>query len=191
MAFSGRTWTRRIATEPPVSENVTPKTFGVCPASGKTGKLQLVRYGGHEVRGTGDGFLATFDGPARAIACAHAAVGAVGALGLDIRVGIHTGEVELVAGKVEGIAVHIGARVAAEAGRGEVLVSGIVRERSVALDRWNELVRLLEEHRAIDYAHRRAVEYADAAKSQLHVFPPSPQREALLALPDLLIARDR
>ena len=91
-------------------------------------RAQLARHGGREVRGTGDGFLATFDGPARAISCAHAAIDAVGDLGLGIRAGIHTGEVELVGGKVEGIAVHIGARVAAEAAPGEVLVSGVVRD---------------------------------------------------------------
>ena len=93
-----------------------------------TVRAQLARYGGREVRGTGDGFFATFDGPARAIACAHGAINAVGELGLDIRAGIHTGEVELVGGKVEGIAVHIGARIAAEARPCEVLVSGIVRD---------------------------------------------------------------
>ena len=93
-----------------------------------TVRAQLARYGGREVRGTGDGFFATFDGPARAIACAHGAIAAVGELGLDIRAGIHTGEVELVGGKVEGIAVHIGARIAAEARPGEVLVSSIVRD---------------------------------------------------------------
>ena len=64
----------------------------------------------------------------RAIACAHGAISAVGELGLDIRAGIHTGEVDLVAGKVEGIAVHTGARIAAEAGGCEVLVSSIVRD---------------------------------------------------------------
>ena len=89
---------------------------------------QLARYGGREVRGTGDGFLATFDGPARAIACAHGAINAVSELGLEIRAGVHTGEVEMVGGKVEGIAVHIGARIAAEAGPCEVLVSSIVRD---------------------------------------------------------------
>ena len=63
----------------------------------------------------GDGFFATFEGPARAIACARAAIASVGDLGLDLRSGVHTGEVELVGSRVEGIAVHIGARVAAEA----------------------------------------------------------------------------
>ena len=91
-------------------------------------RAQLARYGGKQVRGTGDGFFATFDGPARAIACAHRAVNAVAELGLEIRVGVHTGEVEMIDGKVEGIAVHIGARIAAEARPCEVLVSSIVRD---------------------------------------------------------------
>jgi class 3 adenylate cyclase len=93
-----------------------------------TVRAQLARYGGREVRGTGDGFFATFDGPARAIACAHGSINAVGELGLDIRAGIHTGEVELIGGRVEGIAVHIGARIADEARPSEVLVSNIVRD---------------------------------------------------------------
>jgi class 3 adenylate cyclase len=91
-------------------------------------RAQLARYGGKEVRSTGDGVFATFDGPARAIVCALRTMDAVGELGLDIRAGIHTGEVELVANKVEGIAVHIGARVAAEAKPCELLVSSIVRD---------------------------------------------------------------
>jgi class 3 adenylate cyclase len=91
-------------------------------------RAQLVRYGGREIRSTGDGVFATFEGPARAIACARAAMAAVGDLGLDLRIGIHTGEVELVGDRVEGIAVHIGARIAAEARPCEVLVSSIVRD---------------------------------------------------------------
>jgi class 3 adenylate cyclase len=91
-------------------------------------RAQVARYGGREVRSTGDGFFATFAGPARAIACAHKTVNAVGELGLDIRAGIHTGEVEVIGGRVEGIAVHIGARIAAEAKPCEVLVSSIVRD---------------------------------------------------------------
>jgi class 3 adenylate cyclase len=91
-------------------------------------RAQVARYGGKEIRGTGDGFFATFEGPARAIACARGSVQAVADLGLAIRAGVHTGEVELVGGKVEGIAVHIGARVAAEAQAGEVLASSIVRD---------------------------------------------------------------
>jgi class 3 adenylate cyclase len=91
-------------------------------------RAQIARYGGKEIRGTGDGFFATFEGPARAIACAQGAITAVADLGLDIRAGVHTGEVELVGRKVEGITVHIGARIAAEARPCEVLVSSIVRD---------------------------------------------------------------
>jgi class 3 adenylate cyclase len=93
-----------------------------------TVRAQLARYSGKEIRSTGDGFFATFAGPARAIACAHKTVAAVGELGLDIRAGIHTGEVEVIGGRVEGIAVHTGARIAAEAKPCEVLVSSIVRD---------------------------------------------------------------
>jgi class 3 adenylate cyclase len=91
-------------------------------------RAQLARYGGKEIRSTGDGVFATFDGPARAIACAHGARAAVADLGLDLRAGVHTGEVELLGGRVEGIAVHIGARIADEARPCEVLVSSIVRD---------------------------------------------------------------
>ena len=91
-------------------------------------RAQLARYSGKEIRSTGDGFCATFAGPARAIACAHKTVDAVDELGLEIRAGIHTGEVEVIGGRVEGIAVHIGARIAAEAKPCEVLVSSIVRD---------------------------------------------------------------
>ena len=91
-------------------------------------RAQAARYNGKVIRSTGDGFFATFAGPARAIACAHKTVNAVEELGLDIRAGIHTGEVEVVNNRVEGIAVHIGARIAAEAKPCEVLVSSIVRD---------------------------------------------------------------
>jgi class 3 adenylate cyclase len=93
-----------------------------------TVRAQLARYSGREIRSTGDGFFATFDGPAKAIACAHKAVDAVGDLGLEIRAGVHTGEVEVIDNRFEGLAVHIGARVAAEAKPCEVLVSNIVRD---------------------------------------------------------------
>jgi class 3 adenylate cyclase len=81
-----------------------------------------------EIDTAGDGFLASFDGPARAIRCAAAAVAAVAELGIEIRAGVHTGECEMADGKLRGIAVHIGARVAAEAAPGEVLVSSTVRD---------------------------------------------------------------
>ncbi len=91
-------------------------------------RRQLVRFSGREIDTAGDGFFASFDGPARAIRCACAITEAVRELGLDVRAGLHTGECELVEGKVGGIAVHIGARVAAEAAPGEVLVSSTVRD---------------------------------------------------------------
>ncbi len=88
----------------------------------------LARYRGREVDTAGDGFFATFDGPARAIRCARAIVDGVRGLGMEIRAGLHTGECETIAGKVGGIAVDIGARVAALAGPNEVLVSGTVKD---------------------------------------------------------------
>jgi pimeloyl-ACP methyl ester carboxylesterase len=91
-------------------------------------RRQLDRYRGREVDSAGDGFLATFDGPARAIRCARAILESGPAVGLRIRAGLHTGEVELVGAAVRGIAVHIGARVAALAGPGEVLVSSTVKD---------------------------------------------------------------
>jgi len=88
----------------------------------------LARYRGTEVDTAGDGFMATFDGPARALRCAQSIVHAVRPLGLEVRAGVHTGEVETIAGKVGGIAVNIAARVSAEAGPGEVLASQTVRD---------------------------------------------------------------
>ncbi len=88
---------------------------------------ELARWRGREVDTAGDGFLATFDGPARAIRCACAIRDGLHALGLEIRAGLHTGECEIISGKV-GIAVHTAARVAARAAPGEVLVSGTVRD---------------------------------------------------------------
>ena len=89
---------------------------------------ELARFRGREVDTAGDGFLATFDGPGRAIHAARAIREALAELGLEIRAGLHTGEIELEASDVRGIAVHIGARVAATAGPGEVLVSSTVRD---------------------------------------------------------------
>jgi len=91
-------------------------------------RRELERFRGHEVDTAGDGFLATFDGPARAIRCALAILDAVGDLGLELRTGVHTGECELLGDKVAGIAVHTGARISALAGAGEVLASATVRD---------------------------------------------------------------
>ena len=91
-------------------------------------RRELARFQGRELDTAGDGFFAIFDGPARAISCARAIVGAVDELDLTVRAGVHTGECELQDGKVTGIAVNIGARVAAAAAPGEVLVSGTVKD---------------------------------------------------------------
>ena len=89
---------------------------------------QLARFWGREIDTAGDGFLAAFDGPARAVRCARAVLQEVRRLGLEIRAGVHTGECEVMGDKLSGIAVHIGARVAGLAGAGEVLVSGTVKD---------------------------------------------------------------
>src|SRR5262245_3255740 len=91
-------------------------------------RRELSRFHGEERDTAGDGFFATFDGPARAIRCAQAVVDGVHELGLDVRAGVHTGECELHDDKVAGLAVSIGARVAAAAGAGEVLVSQTVKD---------------------------------------------------------------
>ena len=88
----------------------------------------LAQYRGREIDTTGDGFFAAFDGPARGIRCAQAVLDALDGIGIQARSGLHTGEVEVVDEKLAGIAVHTGARVAALAGPGEVLVSSTVRD---------------------------------------------------------------
>ena len=91
-------------------------------------RRELARFRGREIDTAGDGFFAAFDGPARAVRCACAVSSGVKALGLQVRAGAHTGECEVIGDKFGGIAVHIGARVAAEAGPGEVLVSSTVKD---------------------------------------------------------------
>ena len=91
-------------------------------------RTDLARFRGREVKTTGDGILATFDGPARGVRCACAIAEEVRPLGIEVRAGLHTGECEMMGDDVGGIAVHIGARVAALAGAGEVLVSSTVKD---------------------------------------------------------------
>jgi pimeloyl-ACP methyl ester carboxylesterase/class 3 adenylate cyclase len=91
-------------------------------------RRELLRHRGREIDSAGDGFLATFDGPARAIRCAAAIVDGVRELGIHVRAGLHTGECEIADGKVAGIAVHTGARVAAQAEADDVLVSSTVKD---------------------------------------------------------------
>ena len=91
-------------------------------------RRNLARFRGHEVKTTGDGILATFDGPARGVRCACAIADEIRSLGIEVRAGLHTGECEMSDDDVGGIAVHIGARVASLAGPGEVLVSSTVKD---------------------------------------------------------------
>jgi len=91
-------------------------------------RRELQRFRGREIDTAGDGFLASFDGPARAVRCAVAARDAVAGLGLEIRAGLHTGEVQSAGDRLRGIAVHVGARIAAAAAPGEVLVSRTVTD---------------------------------------------------------------
>jgi class 3 adenylate cyclase len=89
---------------------------------------ELTRFGGEEIDSAGDGFLSTFDGPARAIRCAAAMSDTLSGVGLAIRAGVHTGEVEVRGQNIGGLAVHIGARVAAMGNSGEIVVSSTVKE---------------------------------------------------------------
>ena len=91
-------------------------------------RSQLARFRGREVNTSGDGFLAMFDGPQRAIRCAMAIRDAVQALGIEVRAGLHTGECEVRGDDIGGIGVHIGARVSALAGPNDVLVSSTLRD---------------------------------------------------------------
>jgi class 3 adenylate cyclase len=91
-------------------------------------RRELARFRGREIGTAGDGFLATFDGPARGIRCADAIRDAIRQLGIEVRAGLHTGEIEILDDDVGGIAIHISARVVASAGPGEVLVSSTVRD---------------------------------------------------------------
>jgi class 3 adenylate cyclase len=91
-------------------------------------RQQITRFRGHEVKNLGDGFLATFDGPARAVRCASAIAETMQPLGIRVRSGLHTGEIKLKRDDIGGIAVHIAARVAALAESGETLVSSTVRD---------------------------------------------------------------
>ncbi len=97
-------------------------------------RRELERFRGRETKTTGDGFLATFDGPARAVRGARAIVRALESIGMELRAGLHTGEIEMMGDDIGGVAVHVGARVGAMAGPGEVVVSGTVRDLVVGSD---------------------------------------------------------
>jgi len=91
-------------------------------------RTQLDRFRGRETKMTGDGIVAVFDGPARAVSCAAAIADRVAAIGLQIRAGIHTGEVEMLSDDIGGLAVHIASRVMSHAPAGRVMVSGTVKD---------------------------------------------------------------
>lgn len=91
-------------------------------------QFELDRYRGREVKKTGDGILAVFDGPARGVECAASMVRRVRDVGVEIRAGLHTGEIEVAPGEIHGVAVHLAARIMALAGAGEVLLSGVTRD---------------------------------------------------------------
>jgi class 3 adenylate cyclase len=91
-------------------------------------RRKLTEFRGREIDTAGDGFLMSFDGPARGVRCANAVIDDARGLGLEVRAGLHTGECELMGDKLSGLAVHIGARVAANASPGEVLVSSTVKD---------------------------------------------------------------
>ena len=110
-------------------------------------RSQLARFRGREVNTSGDGFLAMFDGPQRAIRCAMAIRDAVQALGIEVRAGLHTGECEVRGDDIGGIAVHIGARVSALAGPNDVLVSSTLRDLVIGSD-WSSRSAALTSSRA-------------------------------------------
>jgi len=91
-------------------------------------RAEIRRFGGREIDTAGDGFFASFDSPTAAIRCALALQEAVREIGIEVRIGLHTGECEVVGDKLRGVAVHIGARVAGKAGAGDVLISQTVRD---------------------------------------------------------------
>lgn len=91
-------------------------------------RRQLASFKGREVKTTGDGFLATFDGPTRAIQCATAIRDELTRLGIEVRMGLHTGECELMDDDIGGVAVHLASRISAEAGAGQILVSSTVKD---------------------------------------------------------------
>jgi class 3 adenylate cyclase len=97
-------------------------------------RRELRRFRGNEVKLLGDGFLATFDGPARAVSCALSMTKAVRPLDLELRAGLHTGEVEFVEADVRGVAVHIASRIVGHANAGETLVSRTVKELVAGAD---------------------------------------------------------
>jgi class 3 adenylate cyclase len=164
-------------------------------------RRELRRFGGREIDTAGDGFFATFDRPAQGIRCAWAVSNAVRALGIEIRAGLHVGEAELMGKQVGGVAVHVGARIGAQAGPGEVLVSGTLRDLVPGAgiefeDRgWRDLKGVAEAQRlfavaAVDGEPRSAqLPSREAARRRAEIVPPAPlkRRGVLVGLSLLLV----
>ncbi len=121
-------FTDLVASTPQVAEMGDRRWRNLIATHDALVRAELDRFRGREVRFDGDGVLATFDGPGRAIRCACAIRDALGALGLEVRAGLHTGEIEQNGNDIAGIAVHVGKRVSSLAGPGEVLVSRTVAD---------------------------------------------------------------
>ena len=151
-------------------------------------RRELRRFDGREIDTAGDGFFATFDRPAQGIRCAWAVTDAVRALGIEVRAGLHVGEAELMGKQVGGVAVHVGARIGTQAGSGEVLVSGTLRDLVPGAgiefeDRgWRDLKGVAEPQRlfavaAVDGEPRGPhLPEREAARRRAEVVPPQPLR---------------
>jgi ABC-type transport system substrate-binding protein/streptogramin lyase len=156
---------------------------------------ELKAFNGREMGTSGDGFLALFDSPERAVRCAESIIARVGLLGLRVRAGVHTGECEIFGGEVAGMAVHIGSRVAALAGSGEVLVSGSVRDLMTGSDRHFEggEARQLKGVAEPWRVYRLVPEQVDGKlpaqrRSLVPVYTRRSQRRLLVVLAGLLVA---
>jgi class 3 adenylate cyclase len=164
-------------------------------------RRELRRFGGREIDTAGDGFFATFDQPAQGVRCARAVTEAVRGLGIEVRAGLHVGQVELRGRQVGGVAVHVGARIGTQAGPGEVLVSGTLRELVPGAgiefeDRgWRDLKGVAEPQRlyavkAVDGEPRSAqLPAREAAHRRAGIVPPTPlrRRRVLVGLVVLLV----
>ena len=148
----------------------------------------LKRYRGREIDTAGDGFFATFDQPARAIACARDLVSGLHAMGIEIRAGVHMGEVEVIGPKVGGIAVHIGSRVMAKSEPGEILVSGTVRDLMSGSDiRFED--RGVQELKGVPAQwHLFAVEAPAAREETVEPAPPETERPSRSRTPMVVAA---